>query len=485
MITTICHRLRSWFLHETWAIPVDIFRILVGVLGFFYFASLLFQVKDFSSPAGLISHEFYLENFAWLKINLIQPFMVSDEVFYVLTGIACVGSLGLIVGYRVKLLAAMLFISSVSIQRWNFAVMFVDDGIMHLAFFWLMLLPVGKTLVLSQWLKEGNLSFRSWLNTKVPGFAVSCFIGNICWAYFFAGITKATSPMWQDGFALYPILLLPISRMPDFWRPEHIPLLKLFTYASIFTEITLPFFLLSPKGSLRKWFGLIMQITFHIGIIVTLKIPFANIALLASGVLFFRGELMDALSPISRRYPAVNSHVVKQSPVIKVTSTIALLFVILVCLSTTRKVPILWHVGIPATQALWLIGVSQDYRLFDWVQRVNYHVERKAKVYHSDSLTPQEIDPNKILTQSVRHALIEARIFDVYWLLHIRRDIAETLKKETTDRIARRACQKLDYDGRITLQTILHHVTPDNIALKKKPEIYEMDFYCRNGKVVN
>ncbi|MGH7808440.1 MAG: hypothetical protein ACRENT_10160, partial [Thermodesulfobacteriota bacterium] len=87
---------------------------------------------------------------------------------------------------------------------------------------------------------------------------------------FFAGVTKLTSPLWREGFALYPILLLPISLMPDFWEPEHLPFLKFATYASLIIEIALPFFLLSRKGSLRKWVGLVLQVSFNLGIILTL-----------------------------------------------------------------------------------------------------------------------------------------------------------------------------------------------------------------------
>jgi hypothetical protein len=143
-----------------------------------------------------------------LKINLRQP-GIGTSVFYVLIGFACIGSLGIIVGYKVKLTAGVPFLIATCIQRWNFAVMFVDDAIMHLLLFWLILLPVGKTLVLSQWLKEGNSCFARWLHTKVPGFAVSCIIGNICWIYFFAGVTKLTSPLWREGFALYQFFSFP------------------------------------------------------------------------------------------------------------------------------------------------------------------------------------------------------------------------------------------------------------------------------------
>lgn len=481
-IKAICTKLRLWFFHETWALPVDIFRILVGILCVFYYFFLFLEVRDFSSPDGLVSHEFYLEHFWWLNINLIQP-GTPTLVFYVLIALAWIGSWAIITGYRTKLVAGILFLITVCIQRWNFAVMFVDDGIMHLALFWLVLLPVGKTLVLNEWLKEGKGCLSKWVRIKVPGVAVSCLIFNICWAYLIAGLTKLTSPMWQEGVALYSILILPISRMPYFWQPEHLGILKVANYAAVITEIALPFLLLSPKGSLRKWLGLILQIPFHLGIILTLKIPFANFAFIASGVLFFREEIMEAIrkgfeGPKPELEPKANKKAY-------IYSAIAIVFVTLVCLSTLRRIPPFKPIGLFATKVLWLVGISQDYRLFDWIDRTNYHMVQRAIFYPLGSTQPKEIKPTKIIPRSVRYALILARVYDVYWLLHIPPALKPQIEKETRRRIGKRACRVLGSSGRLILETTIHHITPDNVERKKRPRIDVMSFWCLNGKLVD
>jgi hypothetical protein len=472
-------KLRRWFFHETWALPVDIFRVLAGFLSFSYFFSLLFEVNDFSSPHGLINHDFFLETFWWLKINLIQPGS-GAALFYVLIGLACIGTFAIILGYRARLVAAILFVIASSIQRWNFAVMFVDDAIMHLLLFWLILLPVGKTLVLTEWIKEGNGCFTRWMHTKVPAIAVSCLIGNICWIYFFAGVTKLTSPLWREGFALYPILLLPISLMPDFWKPEHVPFLRFATYASLIMEIALPFFLLSPKDSLRKWVGLLLQVLFNLGIILTLKIPFANIAMLASAVLFFREELMEALL---RRQNLTDE--LGQSGRIGMSTVAALVFVVLVILSTSRTVPVLKHLGQPATQALWAIGIIQNYYLFNWIDRLNYQVDQEAVFYPSPNSAPQYLDPRTILPRTVRHTLFQMRLYDIPWLMRFPKDRLDILKRDIGNRISTRACERVGENGRFVLTTTLRRVTPDNIELKKKTRTYKMSFTCSQNRAVN
>jgi hypothetical protein len=399
-------------------------------------------------------------------------------VFYAILGFACIGSLGLIVGYGVKPLAGILFIIATCVQRWNFAVMYVDDGIMHLLLFWLILLPVGKTLLLSEWLNEGKSCLLRWCHTKVPGVVVSCLIGNICWIYFFAGVTKLTSPLWREGLAFYAILLVPISRMPDFWRPEHLPLLKFVNYAALIVEITLPFFLLSPKGSLWKWVGLVFQILFNLGIVLTFKIPFANFALLASPVLFFREELMEV---ISRRCGRCD---LGQSSKIQVSFILAIVLVVLVCMSTWRRVPVLKNAGLPVTKALWTIGIAQDYRLFDWIDRMNYHVDQEFIFYPLGGITPERVDPNTVIPRTVRHSLVQARIYDIYWLLPIPDRLKGELERDTRSRIKNHVCRRIKRDGRVVIKTVIHRVTSDNIGLTKRPRIDIMGFWCLKGKPV-
>lgn len=138
-------RLRSWWWRETYALPLDLFRILAGLLCFTYFISLLLQVPDFSSPHGLLDHVLLHRIFWFTRLGLFHPGL-GAWFFYSIFSLACVGTWGIILGYRVKLCAGVLFAIAVSAYRWNFIVMYVDDAIMHLLLFWLLLLPVGRTL---------------------------------------------------------------------------------------------------------------------------------------------------------------------------------------------------------------------------------------------------------------------------------------------------------------------------------------------------
>jgi hypothetical protein len=217
-------------MRPTFALPIDIFRVLVGLLGFVYFVQLMIEVPDFSSPEGLIDHKLLQEIFWYTRWSLFQAGMASWH-FYLIFLLAALAAWMVILGWRPKLAAAVLYVIAVSTYRWNFLVVYLDDGMMYLVLLWLLLLPIGRTLVFQEWLTTGKPVWRRWKQTTIPRVAVHGFLANLALLYLTAGLWKWTSPMWLDGSALYAGLKMSISRAPDFWRPEHLHLLTIAKYS--------------------------------------------------------------------------------------------------------------------------------------------------------------------------------------------------------------------------------------------------------------
>ncbi|HMG72069.1 MAG TPA: hypothetical protein VK582_01095 [Pyrinomonadaceae bacterium] len=243
--------LRQSLARPTDALPLDIFRVLVGLLAFMYFLQTFLEARDFSGPDGLIDHELSQKIFWFTRIGLFHSGL-SLQFFQTTFLIACLCCWAVILGYRVKIFAAIHYVIAVSTYRWNFLVMYVDASIMHLALFWLLLLPVGRTLVLSEWLADRAGAWQRWKRAKVPGVAVRCLFWNLALIYLVAGAWKWTSPMWRDGTALYAIFKLPISLSPNFWGPQHLPLLKLLNYSALIFEPLFPLIFILPRGH-RIW----------------------------------------------------------------------------------------------------------------------------------------------------------------------------------------------------------------------------------------
>ncbi len=161
-----------------------------------------------------------------------MPIGVLRSVFL----LACVASILVIIGYQTKADAAVLFVVAVSALRWNILVVYVDDAIVHLVFFWLILLPVGTTLSLQGWLENGTGALDVWYAATVPGASVRFFLANMALVYVTAGAYKFTSPMWLNGTALHAILKLDIAWTPDFWGLRYRWILRVGSYWALIVE---------------------------------------------------------------------------------------------------------------------------------------------------------------------------------------------------------------------------------------------------------
>lgn len=117
ILMRLISKYKNQFLSETWALPVDAFRILAGLLCLYYFITIFLEVEDFSNPNGLLNHELFIEAFWFYKINLIQPSFATTKLFYGLSLIGCIGSVLITVGYRARLSAAILYLIAVCTQR--------------------------------------------------------------------------------------------------------------------------------------------------------------------------------------------------------------------------------------------------------------------------------------------------------------------------------------------------------------------------------
>ena len=291
---------------------------------------------------------------------------------------------------------------------------------------------------------------------------------------------KVFSEMWYTGFAMYPILLIPISRVSEFIKPEHLEIMRIVTYSSLLVEIIIPILLLQRKGSWLKYIGLVLMVSFHVFIIATLRIPFANIAMMGSALLFFREELMDYFHNKSAISDSLGS--VKR---FNYSGVIALIFFILVITSTTRHIP---HVKVIAdipTRILFVAGVMQNYQLFDWINRFNYKIEKEEYFKPAGSDSKIKLNHKDFLPDAVRYNLFQLRFHGVRWLLWIRGEKRYELRRDIPKRIAAKYCRELDQDGEVFLSTKIQRITEYNYDFKKKPKIVRFKFSCVDGKAVN
>jgi hypothetical protein len=506
-------QLRQLLVRPTDALPLDIFRVLVGLLAFLYFLQTLLDARDFSGPNGLIDHELSQKIFWFTRIGFFQP-GISLRFFQTIFLIACLCSWAVILGYRVKVFTAILYLIAVSTYRWNFLVMYVDDSIMHLALFWLLLLPVGRTLVLSEWLADHAGAWQKWKYAQVPGIAVRCLMWNLALIYLVAGLWKWTSPMWRDGTALYAIFKLPISLSPDFWGPQHLPVLKVLSYAALILEPLFPLIFILPRGHRVKYALLVGLIGFHVGTLVTLRIPFANLACCAALVIPFGGELMSRL-----RRKSPEPAVAQLSPRLGLCGAVALTLVVALTLAMlssivlpkwrapsrtyyatlmtdsnaatldltanpTGKVERFSDEGLGPLQwtffsFLWCMGIAQQYQLFNWIDDRNYALHYEVIEYQGNK-PARRIDPDEMFPKSTRVVLLQFYLHGITWM-RIPRERQTDLRESLQVRFARRFCQQDQPVGDVAVYSTLERIIPGANRIEEKRVLF-MRFSCQDGE---
>jgi hypothetical protein len=395
-----------------YALPMDIFRILAGFLCLIYFVTLGLDTKDFSASTGLINHTLSYELFSFTRLGLFHGTLPA-YFFYMVYGAAGLFCMPIIVGYRPRTFAFLAFLIAVSAYRWNFLVIYVDDVVMHLLLFWLTLLPLGRTLNLFDRFVRPHKHELKTGSVLVGTFELKAFIYNICLIYWIAGFSKIASPMWQEGTALYAVLKLPISQFPEMWGLAQLTVLRWLNHLALITEIAIPFLLIQKRSLALKVLGGAIQILFHLGIIFTIGIPFANLALIGSLVLFFSQEFTERFAQTTEQ-TSMDS-VRRARPVLRLKQIFVCLYLFGLTLTGFYEVKNLQVVAKFGYVLLWTMGLAQNYHLFNWIDSRNYTVKNEITKIDADGRSatiPGEI----FLPRSVRHTLLQMNLYGFTWL---------------------------------------------------------------------
>lgn len=472
-----------------YALPLDIVRVLAGAVLFVYFFNALRQGREFSDPDGLIDHRLCVRLFPPTRISLFQPGMPGWFFRAVHTG-ACIAALFVIVGYHPRASAAFLFAAAVSTYRWNVLVAYLDDCIVHLCCLWLLLLPVGHTLNLQD-LAGGGMTTGSWTAAiaqwsaaTVPGTAPRVFMANMALIYLVAGLYKFSSPMWRNGSAMHAALKMPIARTPELWTLRCRTPLRLVTYGGLIVEPLLVMIFVLPTGSPAKWALLAAAAVFHLGIIATLKIPYSNALMLAALALPFGPEIMQGGLGLP---PPGAAPVTGNGPAEAVAIILIVLLLIMIpweAVRTRRQVGKPYSSSgwaNPVRSLLWVFGLFQSYRLFDWVDARNYHVRYEVRRLHSGRTEP--VEPRELFPDGMRHLLLQSYFFGNIWL-QMGPEKLDAVRKSILARHARRFARAHPDAGEIEAVGVVQRITADNLELTRGERRPLVRFTCSGGQAV-
>ena len=463
------------------ALPLDIGRIIVGAVLFVYFFNTLRQARDFSDPDGLIDHGLLSRLFPPTRVSLFQPGM-PGVLFRTVFVCACVAALMVVAGFHPRPAGAFLFLAALSTLRWNVLASYLDDAMIHIFCLWLVLLPVGSTLNVPDLLAGTSGDLDTWLAATVPGAAPRAFIANMALVYVVAGLYKFTSPMWRDGSAMHSALRMPIARTPGFWTLRWRTPLRLVTWAALILEPLFALIFVLPPGSPLKWMLIAGALVFHLGIAFTLKIPYSNLAMMGAIPLALSPEIMQGWLGVQ---PLEGAVAASPGPAGWIALTLVALITIQVvweAANTGRRLrPRYSSSGWdnPVRGLLWMFGIFQSYRLFDWVDERNHHVRFEVTRVGGDA----PADPDALFPRTMRHLLLQSYLVGNIWMRMSPAQL-EQVRRALLIRHARRYARTHPDAGTIEAVAIVQRVTKDNLELTRGERRPMMRFTCRGGNAV-
>jgi len=472
-------QLKDRFSSPVAAAPVDLFRIGAGLLVIVYYIRLFLEFPLYTSENGILDHELHREIFWFSKLTLFYP---GSPAFYkwglLLTGFA--GALMLFAGWRPKLGAAVSWIIAVSVHRWNFAVINLDDSSITLLLWWCLFLPIGNTFTYKTF--TGRSDWRREAHLTVDGFFVRAYFCNLFIYYLTAGLTKLTSALWREGLALYVVLNLPLARTKGLWSPDHITMLWFGNHLTTILEPLFPFILFLPKGHPVKYLGGITWFFFHLAIPITIGVPYANCGLILALLLVFHGEIGDHLR---KRAGGAEQPRRLNWKAPRGTRSLIVAYLLTLTLAMQKNVPVLDAVWEPAMATLYLGGVAQEYHLFDWIDRFNWTIEHDIEV-SPDGKEPFMVTSDEMFEKSVRGFIVQSYLLPMRWM-RVPRPLTGEMRNGILKRSAQRFVEThrelLGDEGAVVVTSRVGRLDHDDLSGEQLWPVNLMKFRYRGENV--
>ncbi|MCY1044125.1 hypothetical protein OV208_22600 [Corallococcus sp. bb12-1] len=172
-----------------------------------------------------------------------------------------VALVGLLLGVRTRLSAvAAWVVHTVLMNSGNFFAYGVET-FAHISLFYCAVMPVGEAF--SRDVSTGRLSGAP---SAAATLSLRVLQMHLCIIYATTGVEKAVGPVWQDGTALWEVLMQPQYGQFDFAWLASVPwVVKLATWGTLVVEVGYPVFVW-PQRTRGLW--VLMTLGMHLGIAV-------------------------------------------------------------------------------------------------------------------------------------------------------------------------------------------------------------------------
>lgn len=252
---------------------LTVFRIVLAFLALTDIANRATDLSAHYTGDGILPRAILIEEV--LVNSKFSLSLANGELFFqaLLFGVAALAALGMLVGYRTRLMTGILWVLLLSIQYRNPLMMTGGDTLLRILLFWSIFLPLGAYWSVDRALQAAPPR----LSMRFLSFATVGLFMQIAFVYWFTAIIKwSRSPEWQEGTALY--YALSVDRLPTpigAYLLQFPKLLVVLTIATLALEAFGPFLLFFPffTGPVRT-VAVMAFMSLHFGIWLTMYIGF-------------------------------------------------------------------------------------------------------------------------------------------------------------------------------------------------------------------
>jgi hypothetical protein len=197
-------------------------------------------------------------------------------------------ALAFALGYRTRLVGALLWAFVLSLQVRNLHVCDGGDAVLCALLFWSMFTDMGAAFSLD--VRLGRRRAQAW----VPAAGVRFLQLQVALIYLVTFFAKS-GPTWHDGTAVYRALMnSDWQRGLAPWVAAHPSLCKALTYATLAIEGAFPLLVMSPwRPQLTRAIAVCAGLALHLGIFFTMRIGIFCQVMPASYLVFLSGPAID------------------------------------------------------------------------------------------------------------------------------------------------------------------------------------------------
>lgn len=275
-----------------------LFRVLLGL---YLLADTCLRLRDLRAhytDAGIMPRPVQMDMLSpssW-SLHLANGSALFQGILFF---IAALAALGLLVGWRTRLMTILSWVLLLSVQNRNTFILSGEDNLALLLLFWAMFLPLGARYSVEAALCRPDPRHG---NGYVSVATAALLIQGMS-MYFFSAILK-THPMWvPDGAAVYYALQLEYIVTPfALWFRQFDGLLRGLTYYVYFLELIGPILIFSPvfHKTLRPLL-MVAFMTMHLGFALFLEIGQFPVISIIMNLTFFPGWIWDRVDDWRKR----------------------------------------------------------------------------------------------------------------------------------------------------------------------------------------